>query len=200
MTPTDAELIKGIIDRDTRAFDMLYGRYVDRIRSRLKRIVREESVAQDLVQEAFLRVWTRVEQWQGRGSFEGWLSRLATNLALNHLRSMRRRRENPLEISKSTFDAEEEDELQAPSWMIDASVLGADALVALREEREIVQRLVDGLPEEQREVVRLVIDGEMDIRTAADTLGIPPGTVKSRLHYAKKRLGREWKNTKQEER
>jgi len=192
MKPPDADLIRKILDRDTGAFDALYARYAHRTRSRLKRIVREESVAEDLVQEAFLRVWTRVEQWQGRGTFEGWLSRLATNLALNHLRSMRRRREHPLETQKRAFDAEEDDERQAPSWMVDSAALGADAIVALREQREIVQRLIDRLPEEQREVVRLVIDVEMDTRGVADTLGIPLGTVKSRLHYAKKRLGREW--------
>jgi len=195
MEPSDAYLVKRILDRDTSAFDALYSRYVQRIHNRLLRIVREESVAQDLVQDAFLRVWTRVEQWQGRGTFEGWLSRLATNLALNHLRSIRRRKERPLEMPKVGFDAEEEDELQAPSWMVDASALGADSLLALTEERQIVQRLVDRLPEEQREVVRLVIDAEMDIRRVAHALGIPEGTVKSRLHYAKKRLVRAWRNT-----
>ncbi len=195
MNPADAELIKKILDGDTSAFDTLYSRYVQKIRSRLKRILREESVVEDLVQETFLRVWTRAEQWQGRGAFGGWLSRLATNLALNRLRSMRRLRESPLEITKRAFDAEEDDELQAPSWMVDASTMGADELVALREEREMIQRLVDRLPEEQREVIHLVIDVEMDIRGAADALGIPEGTAKSRLHYAKKRLGREWENT-----
>ncbi|MEE8399284.1 MAG: hypothetical protein V3S89_09785 [Desulfobacterales bacterium] len=54
MNPTDAELIKGIIDRDTSAFDTLYARYVEKIRSRVRRMVREEGLVQDLVQEAFL--------------------------------------------------------------------------------------------------------------------------------------------------
>ena len=195
MNPPDAELIKKILDGDTGAFDSLYSRYAGKVRSRLKRILREEGVVEDLVQETFLRVWTRAEQWEGRGAFEGWLSRLATNLALNRLRSMRRLRESPLEVTKKAFDAEEDDELQAPSWMVDASSIGADEMVALREERDMVRRLVDRLPEEQREVVRLVIDVEMDIRGVADTLGIPQGTVKSRLHYAKKRLGQEWERS-----
>ena len=198
MKRSDAELIQGILDRDAGAFDALYERHAEGIRRRLLRIVRTDSVAQDLVQEAFLRVWTRAEQWEGRGSLAAWLVRLATNLALNHLRSVRRRKERPLEIPKEADASEEDEEPHVPSWMVDASALGADALAAMQEQRETVRRLVDRLPEEQREVVRLVMDAEMDIRGVADQLGIPEGTVKSRLHYARKRLGREWKDTEEE--
>ena len=66
-------------------------------------------MAQDLVQEVFLRVWTRAEQWQGKGTFAGWLNRMAMNLALNHLRSIRRRRERPLEIIKESNDWDDEE-------------------------------------------------------------------------------------------
>jgi len=168
MNPSDAELIQKILTRDEAAFDVLYHRYAEKVRLRLRRIVREDSLAEDLVQEAFLRVWSRAEQWRGTGSFSGWLSRLTTNLALNYLRSIRRRREYPLDVPKPGLDAEEEEDAQAPSWMIDVSALDADVMVALREEREIARRLVDQLPEEQQEVIRLVVDEEMDIRSAAD--------------------------------
>ena len=77
--------------------------------------------------------------------------------------------------------------------MIDTSSPGPDEVLEQAEQRDLVQRLIDGLPEEKREVVRLVYEMEMDIREVAGLLSIPEGTVKSRLHYTMKRLAREWK-------
>lgn len=178
---------------------MLYERYSEKIHLRLVRIVREESVAQDLAQEVFLRVWTRAEQWSGKGKFSAWLNRIATNLALNHLRSIRRRRERPLEIPNQDVDWDDEDEFQIPGWMIDNVSLGADEMMANKELHETIQKLLANLPEVQQEVIRLVVDAQMDIQDAADTLGIPEGTVKSRLFYAKKRLEKEWKQFEEKE-
>ena len=57
-----------------------------------------------------------------------------------------------------------------------------------------VRQLVDGLPEDKRELFRLVHEHEMSVRDAADELGIPEGTAKSRLHYARKQLAQEWQD------
>jgi len=193
MKPSDAILISKIIDGDSGAFDTLYERYGGKIRLHLLGILREESMAQDLAQEVFLRVWTRAEQWSGKGKFSAWLNRMATNLALNHLRSIRRRRESPLEIPKDQNNWDDDDGLQIPGWIIDTVSPGADEMMIQKEQHETVQHLLTNLPEEQREVIRLVVDAQMDIQSTADALGIPEGTVKSRLFYAKKRLEKEWR-------
>src|SRR5512136_1091780 len=138
------------------------------IRRHLLHIVRDESTAQDLVQEVFLRVWTRAEQWNESGPFKAWLYRIATNLALNHLRSVRRRREQPLDAPQE--QTEGEDESLAPAWLLDAATLGPDASLELAEEWEQFRRLVEGLPEEKRQVFRLVHQMEMSLRDAADEL------------------------------
>ena len=187
--PSDSDLVKLILDRDAHAFETLFERYGEVIRRHVLRITRNDAAAQDLVQEAFLRVWTRAAQWDGRGSFKAWLYRIATNLALNHLRTVRRRRELPLDVGDD-WDEDEGD--LVPAWMADASALGPDAALEMAEEREQFRRLVHALPDEKRAVFRLVHEMEMTIRDAADELGIPEGTVKSRLHYAKKRLARDW--------
>jgi RNA polymerase sigma-70 factor (ECF subfamily) len=143
-----------------------------------------------------MRVWMRAGQWDGRGTFRAWLYRIATNLALNHLRTVRRRREQPLVIEDS-WDEEDED-ARIPAWVFDEAALGAQIApgphdVLERAERLIAMRqLVDDLPETKREVFHLVHELEMSLRDAADELGIPEGTAKSRLHYARKRLAREW--------
>src|SRR5437764_9826197 len=122
MQPADAsdqELVARVRERDAGAFEALFERYRGRITRRLVRVVRDEGAAGDLAQEVFLRVWTRAAQWDGRGSFRSWLLRIGTNLALNHLRSVRRRREQPLEIARDP-ESEEEDS-RVPAWMIDAA-------------------------------------------------------------------------------
>jgi RNA polymerase sigma-70 factor (ECF subfamily) len=189
--PSDQDLIERIRERDAHAFEMLFDRYKEMIRRHLAHIVRDNAAAQDLLQEVFLRVWTRAEQWNGRGSFKAWLYRIATNLALNHLRSVRRKREQPLEIPDDWTDDEGDADL-VPAWMVDASALGPDKTLELAEQWTLFRRLVEGLPEEKREVFRLVHEMEMSMRDVADELDIPEGTVKSRLHYAKKHLAREW--------
>ena len=131
-----------------------------------------------------MRVWTRAEQWQGRGPLKAWLFRMATNLALNHLRSVRRRRQRPLEIPP--HDTEEEN--TTPGWLIDAAALGPHAVLEQAERHERLRGVIAGLSEPKREVLRLAHEAEMDIETIAQTLGIPQGTVKSRLHYARRSL------------
>src|SRR5436190_17619750 len=105
---SDHELMARVRKRDAEAFETLFERYRERVARHLDRTVRDAGAAGDLAQEVFLRVWTRAEQWDGRGSFRAWLFRIATNLALNHLRSVRRRREQPLEIAPDP-ESEEDD-------------------------------------------------------------------------------------------
>jgi RNA polymerase sigma-70 factor (ECF subfamily) len=187
---TDRDLAAGLVAGDERAFEELYAQYGEGIRRHVARMVRTDA-AQDLAQEAFLRAWQRAEQWNGRGTFKAWLYRIATNLALNHLRTVRRRREQPL-YAQGPGDAEGEEEI--PAWMSDDSALGPDAAVERLERLAQVRQLVDGLAENKRELFRLVHEYEVSVRDAADELGIPEGTAKSRLYYARKELARQWQD------
>ena len=118
--------------------------------------------------------------------------RMATNLALNHLRSVRRKREQPL-VSPAYSD-EEDDENIVPGWLIDTSSLGPAELVDLAEQHELARRLLNALPDGKRQVLEMVHEQEMDLMEVAQALGIPLGTVKSRLHYAFRQLGRQWRD------
>lgn len=89
--PTDTQLIRRIQAGETEAFETLFSRYRQMITAHIARIVRDNAAAQDLVQEVFLRVWTRGDQWDGSGKVKGWIYRIATNLSLNHLRGVKRR-------------------------------------------------------------------------------------------------------------
>ena len=189
--PSDQDLIERVLECDGRALEALFERYGEMIRRHLARMASDNAVAQDLLQETFLRVWTRAAQWDGRGSFKAWLYRIATNLALNHLRSVRRRKEHPLEVA-SEWDSDADDYV-SPAWTIDSDAPEPEDVLEMAERHERYRRLVGRLPEEKREVLHLVHEMEMSLQDAADELGIPEGTVKSRLYYAKQRLAQEWR-------
>ena len=190
---SDRALVNRIRRRDPHAFDVLMQRYAEQVKAHLRRIVRDEAAADDLAQEVSLRVWERASQWDGRGPFKAWLMRVATNLALNHLRSTRRKREQPLVFEDRSN--EEDEEGLAPGWMIDRSALGPEQTVDLAEQKELLRDLVDALPEEKRQVLQMVHDQEMELLEVAKALGVPLGTVKSRLHYTVKWLDRQWPGT-----
>ena len=94
-----------------------------------------------------------------------------------------------------TYD---DDEDTLPGWMVDAASLRPDEALERAERDDAFRGLIDALPEAQREVLRLAAEHEMEISEIADELDIPPGTVKSRLHYARARLARKWEQLSDE--
>jgi RNA polymerase sigma-70 factor, ECF subfamily len=193
MTLSDAELMARVREHDASAFDALSARYREYVYRHVLAMIHDSSAAEDIVQEVFLRIWLRPDQWHERGTFKGWLFRIATNQTLNYLRALYRRRQQPLEDPLN-----EDDESSVPAWMVDHAQPGPEVILEQGERSQLVQQLVNELPVEKREVLYLVHDAGMETRQIAETLGIPEGTVKSRLHYATRRLAREWRNLAQE--
>lgn len=189
MDLSDDALVEAVRDRDQGAFGELHARYVKLLAAHLGRIVRDEAAADDLCQEAFIRAWNRIGQLDSGGAFRGWLFRIGTNLALNHVRTVTRRREDPLEPPRPW---EEEGDARLPDWMIDRSARSPDAGLEEDEREAVYRRLLDGLSEEKRETFRMAVDAELETREIAARLGIPEGTVKSRVFHARKALAAGW--------
>ena len=103
---SDRELIDDIAARDECACLELFERYGEPVRRHLERMLRNSAGADDLLQEVLLRVWNRPRQWREEGSLQSWLFRIATNPALNHIRALGRRRQQPLERSDEDLEAE----------------------------------------------------------------------------------------------
>lgn len=177
---TDREIIQRIRERDESAFAALVERYGDAVRLHIARLVRDPGLVEDLRQEVLFRAWTRLDSHRG-GSLRAWLLRVATNLSLNAIRSGRRRRMQPLGEGDDGGHGE-------PPWMIDRSSSPPDRLAEQAEHGERIRRAIDALPEGKRDVLRMVHEEHMELRQVAEELGIPVGTVKSRLHYAARRL------------
>ena len=193
MTTPDSELVRLIQARDSAAFEELFARLADPLRRHLVSIVRDAAAAEDLLQEVFLRLWTHSDRWEGRGTLEAWLFGIATNLALNHVRSARRRKQQPLPVQPPTAD--DDDDSPLPGWMIDAAALGPDQIAAQAELRDRVNDLLDELPDDKRQLLRLAYANQMNLQDIADLLGVPKGTVKSRLHHARKNMAQKWEAT-----
>jgi RNA polymerase sigma-70 factor (ECF subfamily) len=190
---SDSQLIHQIQAGNSDAFEALFDRYRPIIQAHIIRIVRDSAATEDLVQEVFLRVWTRAEQWQGSGSVKGWLYRIGTNLSLNHLRSVKRRPQQPLEIP---IDDGDEDS-RVPGWMVDASALTPETQLEIVEQQKLLGQLINELPPDKQDVFRMVYDDEMDLHSVANALEIPEGTVKSRLYHSRKKIARQLKNSRE---
>lgn len=190
MEQTDRELVDRVARRDQEAFALLFERYRASVSRHLERILRDAAAADDLTQEVFLRLWDRAGQWKAEAALRSWLLRIATNLALNHLRTVKRRREQPIEAPQ--FQEDDEEESPVPEWMVDDTVPRPDEALDRAERRRLLDRSVEQLSEEKREVFRRVYDDHMEAREVAAELGIPEGTVKSRMHHARKEIARSW--------
>ena len=159
----------------------LYDRYAESLKIHIRRIVRDNDATEDLLQELFFRVWTTRASWKAKGSIEAWLTRIASNLSFNYLRSVRRRRETRLIVA----NAYDDDAIDYLPRELEGTAPEPESLVESRQIVSLVRDLINALPEGKREAVRLVHLHEMSIHDAANLLGIPPGTVKSRLYYGR---------------
>ena len=158
-------------------------RYQDRVFRLALRVLRDEEQARDAVQDAFLKVYQSLRRFDGHSSFYTWVYRLVLNLCLDLKRRDRSGREVEWDDAR---------ELEGVASELPASFEGgadAPADAVLRKElRRQIAAAIDGLPEVARETLVLrEVDG-LSYAEIAETLGIPKGTVMSRLHYARKRV------------
>ncbi|HTI15663.1 MAG TPA: sigma-70 family RNA polymerase sigma factor [Dictyobacter sp.] len=194
---SDQELMALVCQHDAVALEILLVRYREPLFRLVLSRVRDVDAAEDVFQEMSLRVWLHADQWSGNGSVKAWLSRIAINQALNHMRSAQQRRHVSLTLPVEM--AEDEANAAVPDWMIDTATPEPVQLLEQHERGQLLRQLVEGLPADKREVFHLVHDADLEIKKVAEYLHIPAGTVKSRLYYANKHLAKEWRNAMSEE-
>jgi RNA polymerase sigma-70 factor, ECF subfamily len=180
---TDEQLIGGCQGASPeRARDFvgeLAARYSERLTGFLFGFVGDASVAQDLAQEAFVRVYKHRERYKDVARFSTWLYTIGRNLALNEVRN---RKHRPLLASGVGTEEVDVIGLQAASGASPADVVVQSDLSA------VVRREVAALPDHQRAVVILCDLEERPYADAAEILGVPIGTVRSRLSRARSAL------------
>ncbi len=175
---TDAQLMARVARQDKRALEELYERYAAAAMGLALKMLGERNAAEEIVQEAFWRVWKRAAQFElQRGQFTAWLFGIVHNLAIDELRR-RRVRPNPL-----STDVEDEMILELPDPGADV----AEAALA-RVTGEQVRLALSGLPDAQRNVIELAYFEGLTHQEIAARLNEPIGTIHTRARLALQKL------------
>jgi len=188
-TDSDEDLLRRFrVDDDAAAFEALVHRYEQELFSYLRRYLGSAEMAEDVFQATFLQVYLKKENFEDGRRFRPWLYTIATNQAIDAQRRNRRHRM----VSIDHRGGDGADDVGALVEMLAGSDRTADDQMADEEAREWVRSAVADLPETLKGTVLLVYHQGMKYREAADALGIPVGTVKSRLHAALLKLNESW--------
>ncbi len=161
------------------AFGALVERYQRRVFALVFRVTGDRDQVEDLSQEIFLKAYRAMRGYNQSAAFGTWLSRIAINHCYDYLRSQRSRRNR-----EESFDGEP-DEIESPARSIPASGPDPEKTTLLRD---MVSKLMARAPEEDRVVMALKELEGMSVEEIADVLELKVGTVKVRLHRARKRM------------
>lgn len=185
--PSDEELFGRFRDgRDDRAFATLVYRYEQPLFAYLRRLLHSDQLAEDVFQSTFLRVHMKRQSFDITRRFQPWLYAVATRQAIDTIRREKRHRRKPAlpAAAGATADLTLDDMPAADSTPVEQ--------VQNREEWQRVRAAVGRLSAVQQRAVQLVYGEGLAYREAAGVLGVPVGTVKSRVHSAILALGGSW--------
>lgn len=174
-------LIQDARKGDLDAFNRLVLSYQDIVYNQAYRILGDRLAADDATQEAFISAFKNLRSFRG-GSFRAWLLRIVTNACYDELRRRKRRPTTSLEPLDNSGD-----EIESPRWIADPGELPEESVVR-GELNQAIQNCLDRLPDDFRVVVILVDVQGMGYYEAAEVIGKPLGTVKSRLARARNRM------------
>ena len=176
----DQALVRVAHEGDTGAFEELVVRHRDKIYARAFSMMRNEQEAIDLSQEAWVKGWQRLNQFQGESSFGTWMTRIVINLCLDDLRRQKRQRTDSMEAMEEESGGVER---QMP-------ILEVNPTEGLEraELRQRIDRALGQLSHEHRTVLVLHEFEDMEYKQIAKTMDCSIGTVMSRLFYARRKL------------
>lgn len=161
---------------DHRALGELYDRHARLLYSLALRIVRERADAEDVLQEAFSQAWRQASRFEaGRGSVAGWLVTVMRSRALDRLRQ---RRVQPAGVA----------DFERVAHNVPDPALGLDLQLVTAEQAERVRHALAALPDEQRVPLELAYYEGLSQSEIAATLGVPLGTIKTRMRQTLRRL------------
>ncbi len=168
---TDDMLLESIADGDRTAMHTLYARHNVRVYRFILRIVRDTTIAEDLVSQVFLDVWRTAKQFEGRSQVSTWLLSIARFKALTALRQRRFEDIDQEEVREIADDSD------TPETSLERATTSA-----------ILRACVAKLSPAHREIISLIYYHEKSVEEVGQIIGIPQSTVKTRMFYARKHL------------
>jgi RNA polymerase sigma-70 factor (ECF subfamily) len=181
MNPSETTLINSAQHGDMDAFNELVLHYQDLMYRIALRIVRDECIADDAVQEAMIHAFRHIRSFRG-GNFKSWLARVTVNAVYDELRRGKRHNGIPLELYTN-----EGDEIESPDWMRDPES-GPEERTEQSELQSALHSCIKSLVPDYRLMVILVDMEGMSYEEAAHIAKVPVGTVKSRLARARMQI------------
>jgi RNA polymerase sigma-70 factor (ECF subfamily) len=185
---SDEELLARHQAGKSGAFDELVHRYAPELYRFLVRFTGNASAAEDVLQETLLQAHQSAERFDVTRRLRPWLFTIAANKARDWLRSQRRR----TEVSLDAEIGGNSDESISFAEIFEGREALPEDLIAAAEQRQMVRRVVEQLPVALREVLLLGYFQQLPYKEIAEIVGVPVGTVKSRLHTALKRFAVLW--------
>ena len=190
-TAADPELVKLAQKGDMAAFEQLVSRHRDKIYARAFSMMRNEDDATDLSQEAWVKGWQRLNQFQGDASFATWMTRIVINLCLDQLRKLKRGRTESIEkMDEETGGVERQMPIINPN---------PTERLERGELRQRIDRALNQLSYEHRTVLILHEFEELEYKMIAKKMNCSIGTVMSRLFYARRKMASLLASLKREE-
>jgi RNA polymerase sigma-70 factor, ECF subfamily len=175
---SDAEVMLRVKAGDDSAFDFLVQKYRRPMISFMYRMAHNASVAEDLAQEVFLRVYRSRASYEVSAKFSTWLYRIATNLAVNHARDTRNERPEKM------VSIDEPDEDTGLTVDVPDGTMSAEETILRRERMAAIRQRVQELPERQRMAVLMHKYQQMDYKQIAQVLKLSESATKSLLFRA----------------
>jgi len=178
----DAELVHSAQKGNMEAYEELVHRHRDKIYARAFSMLRNEEEALDVSQEAWVKGWQRLNQFQGNSTFTTWMTRICINLCLDLLRKKKRQKTDSIDQMD-----EEVGGFERKLPVEDINPTGGMELLELRQE---IDKAMEKLSSDHRTVLILHEFEQMEYREIAKSMQCSIGTVMSRLFYARKRLAK----------
>jgi len=175
----EADLVRTAQKGDLTSFEELVARHRDKIYARAYSMMRHEEEALDLSQDAWVKGWQRLAQFQGDSSFVTWMTRIVINLCLDQLRKQKRQRAESIEAMEEDGGVERQMPVDNPN---------PTAGLERGELRERIDRALAQLSHEHRTVLVLHEFEELEYKEIAARMKCSIGTVMSRLFYARRRM------------
>jgi RNA polymerase sigma-70 factor, ECF subfamily len=190
-TALDVQLVAASQAGDMLAFEELVARHRDKIYARAFSMMRNEEEAIDLSQEAWVKAWQRLKQFQGDSSFATWMTRIVINLCLDQLRRQKRTRAESIE--------QLDEELGGVERQMPVVATNPSEGLERSELRKRIDKAMNQLSYEHRTVLILHEFEEMEYKQIAKVMNCSIGTVMSRLFYARRRLASLLQSLKKEQ-
>jgi RNA polymerase sigma factor (sigma-70 family) len=177
LSDEDRILVERCLKGDEKAYEELLRTYRTSVFSICLRMVRNRTAAEDIAQEVFIKVFAALNRYDPAYPFASWLNRITSNLCIDHLR---KEKDRTLSLDQPIGGEDDDLLIQIPSH-----AAGPDREMESREMMAILEEAMGIMPEHYRIIVILRHQEQLSYEEISDTLGIPLGTVKARIHRAR---------------